>query len=44
MQVSEDPDDEGMSHGQGRDEIEAKLATVEDEKEAKRLKRCSPKP
>ena len=40
MQVSEDPDDDGMSHGQGRDEIEAKLATVEDEKEAKRLKRC----
>ena len=32
-----------MSNNQ-RDEIEAKLATVEDEKEAKRLKRCAAQP
>ena len=37
MQVSEDQDD--VVSFEGKDDLEAKLATVEDEKEAKRLKR-----
>ena len=37
-EASEDHDDDVLSQG-GREDIEAKLATVEDEKEAKRLKR-----